>query len=156
MISDFAKFDRPAQLHFAFQALDHFVTTKSRLPRPHNATDAAEIVALTKKLAKDTEIDEKFIEQVSFQAQGDLSPMVAVFGGWGAQEVLKAVSGKFSPTFQWLYFDSLESLPDNSTVNEETCKPVRSCDNISYDRLGRGTMDKLLCLEKNFRTDFRN
>ncbi len=25
---------------------------------------------------------------------------------------MKAVSGKFHPTFQWLYFDSLESLPD--------------------------------------------
>lgn len=156
MISDFGKFDRPPQLHFAFQALEEFRATKSRLPRPHNATDAAEIVALTKKLAKDAEIDEKLIEQVSFQAQGDLSPMVAVLGGWGAQEVLKAVSGKFSPTFQWLYFDSLESLPSNSTLNEETCKPVSSCDNISYYRLGRGTMDKLLCLEKNFKTDFRN
>lgn len=156
MISDFAKFDRPAQLHFAFQALDEFVTTKSRLPRPYSSADAAEIVALTKKLAKDTEIDEKLIEQVSFQARGDLSPMVAVFGGWGAQEVLKAVSGKFGPTFQWLYFDSLESLPSDAILNEETCKPVYSCDNNSYDRLGRGTMDKLLCLEKNFKTDFRN
>ena len=82
--------------------------------------------------------------------------MVAVFGGWGAQEVLKAVSGKFGPTFQWLYFDSLESLPSNATLNEETCKPVYSCDDNSYDRLGRGTMDKLLCLEKNFKTNFRN
>lgn len=124
MISDFAKFDRPAQLHLAFQALDHFLSTKSHLPRPHNAADAAEIIALTKKLAKDVDIDEKLIEQVSFQAQGDLSPMVAVFGGWAAQEVLKAVSGKFGPTFQWLYFDSLESLPSNSFVNEDTCIPV--------------------------------
>ena len=124
MISDFAKFDRPAQLHLAFQAIDHFQASHARLPRPHNAADAAEILALSKKLAKDIDIDQKLIEQVSFQAQGDLSPMVAVFGGWGAQEVLKAVSGKFGPTFQWLYFDSLESLPSNDVLNEETCKPV--------------------------------
>jgi len=82
------------------------------------------MVSLTKKFATE-DIDEKIIEQFSFQAQGDLSPMVAVFGGWGAQEVLKAVSGKFGPTFQWLYFDSLESLPANVVLNEETCKPVR-------------------------------
>ena len=125
MISDFAKFDRPAQLHFAFQAVDHFLSTKHHLPRPHHAGDAAEVIALTKKLAKDVDIDEKLIEQVSFQAQGDLSPMVAVFGGWGAQEVLKAVSGKFGPTVQWLYFDSLESLPKNYVLNEKTCKLVR-------------------------------
>jgi ubiquitin-activating enzyme E1 len=123
-ISDFAKFDRPAQLHLGFQALDRFLAAKGHLPRPHNPQDAAEVLELTKKLSKDVEIDEKLIQQLAFQAQGDLSPMVAVFGGWTAQEVLKAVSGKFSPTFQYLYFDSLESLPDKAVLNEETCKPV--------------------------------
>ena len=82
--------------------------------------------------------------------------MVAVFGGWGAQEVLKAISGKFGPTFQWLYFDSLESLPTNSTLGEESCKPVHSDNNASYDRLGHGTMDKLLYLEGISMTNFRN
>jgi len=125
LISDFAKFDRPVQLHLAFQAIDHFLATKLYLPRPQHPGDAAEVLALTKKLAKDdVEIDEKLVQQVSFQATGNLSPMIAVFGGWGAQEVLKAVSGKFGPTFQWLYFDSLESLPNNAVINEETCKPV--------------------------------
>jgi ubiquitin-activating enzyme E1 len=130
--------------------VDHFLVTKSHLPRPHNANDAAEVVAITKKLAQtaDVEIDEKLIEQVSFQAQGDLSPMVAVFGGWGAQEVLKAVSGKFGPTFQWLYFDSLESLPSNAVLNEETCKPVYLLVSFLMTRLARGMMDKSWFLEK--------
>jgi ubiquitin-activating enzyme E1 len=128
IISDFAKFDRPAQLHLAFQAVDHFLATKSHLPRPHHVGDAAEVITFTKRLVNgQVEIDEKLIEQVSFQAQGDLSPMVAVFGGWSAQEVLKAVSGKFGPTFQWLYFDSLESLPSKAVLSEETCKPVKPC-----------------------------
>jgi len=126
LISDFAKFDRPAQLHLGFQALDQFYASKSRLPAPQNAADAAELLAITKEYAAkaQVEIDDKLIQQLAFQAQGDLSPMVAVFGGWAAQEVLKAVSGKFGPTFQWLYFDSLESLPSNAVLNEETCKPV--------------------------------
>jgi ubiquitin-activating enzyme E1 len=130
LISDFAKFDRPPQLHLAFQALDHFLATKSYLPRPHHAGDAAEVLEIAKRFAKDEDIDEKLIEQVAFQARGDLSPMVAVFGGWSAQEVLKAVSGKFGPTFQWLYLDSLESLPRNAVLNEETCKPVRFLDYV--------------------------
>lgn len=29
------------------------------------------------------------------------------------QQVMKAVSGKFHPIFQWFYFDSVESLPEN-------------------------------------------
>ena len=129
LISDFAKFDRPAQLHLGFQALDKFLSSKSHLPRPHNAADAAEILAMVKEHAAkaQVEIDDELIQQLAFQAQGDLSPTVAVFGGWAAQEVLKAVSGKFGPTFQWLYLDSLESLPTNAVLNEETCKPVLPC-----------------------------
>jgi ubiquitin-activating enzyme E1 len=50
--------------------------------------------------------------------------MVALFGGLVAQEVLKACSGKFHPIHQFLYFDSLESLPDNVVLNEENCAPV--------------------------------
>lgn len=128
LISDFAKFERPQQLHLGFQALDRFRTLNGDFPRPQNAADAAEVIAITTQLNTDAdvEIDENLIQQLAFQAQGDLSPMVAVFGGWGAQEVLKAVSQKFGPTFQWLYFDSLESLPDNAVLNEETCKPIGS------------------------------
>ncbi len=38
---------------------------------------------------------------------GDLSPMCAALGGVVAQQVMKACSGKFTPVYQWLYFDSL-------------------------------------------------
>lgn len=46
-------------------------------------------------------------------ATGELNPMAAMFGGFVGQEVVKAVSGKFTPLHQWFYFDSLESLPDD-------------------------------------------
>ncbi len=40
---------------------------------------------------------EKVVRELAFQAQGDVSPMVAYVGGFVAQEVLKACSGKFHP-----------------------------------------------------------
>ncbi len=46
------------------------------------------------------------IKELSYQAQGDLNPMAAFFGGLAAQEVLKAVSGKFHPMKQFMYFDT--------------------------------------------------
>ena len=52
--------------------------------------------------------------------------MAAVIGGMVAQEVLKAVSGKFNPVFQHFYFDSLESLPVNFAISEDACKPIGS------------------------------
>ncbi|KAF7506207.1 E1 ubiquitin-activating protein [Endocarpon pusillum] len=130
MISDFAKFDRPQQLHVGIQALHNFHDTKGSWPRPHNDSDAKEILEIAKKTAKDAgvevELDGKLITELSYQAQGDLSPMAAFFGGLAAQEVLKSVSGKFNPIKQWLYLDSLESLPTSSERSEELCRPLGS------------------------------
>ncbi|KAL3189520.1 hypothetical protein MRX96_002824 [Rhipicephalus microplus] len=49
VISDFAKMDRQDQLHLGFQALHAFEAKHSRLPRPWNKEDAAEVVALAKE-----------------------------------------------------------------------------------------------------------
>lgn len=131
VISDFAKFDRPQQLHVGIQALHKFAEANNgKFPRPHSDADAQEIFKLAQGLSgegDDTiDLDEKIIKELSYQAQGDLNPMAAVFGGLAAQEVLKAVSGKFHPVVQWLYFDSLESLPTSVERSEELCRPVNS------------------------------
>lgn len=130
VMSDFAKFDRPQQLHIGFQALHAFAQSHGRLPKPMNKEDAAALVGAAQVFAKEqgteVEIDEKLISELSYQATGDLNPMAAFFGGLTAQEVLKAVSGKFHPVKQWLYFDSLESLPTSFTRTEESCAPLGS------------------------------
>lgn len=46
-------------------------------------------------------------------SSGELNPMAAMFGGFVGQEVVKALSGKFHPLFQWFYYDSAESLPED-------------------------------------------
>jgi ubiquitin-activating enzyme E1 len=147
LISDYAKFDRPQQLHIGFQALHAFAEQHGRLPKPMNKEDATVVAAAAKAFAAqeklEVEIDEKLLHELSFQAVGDLSPMAAFFGGLAAQEVLKAVSGKFHPIVQYLYFDSLESLPQNSPRTEELCAPL----NTRYDGqiavFGREFQEKL-------------
>ncbi|KAI1734377.1 ubiquitin-activating enzyme E1 1 [Xylaria scruposa] len=131
--SDFAKFDRPPLLHVGFEALSAYAQSQGHLPRPMNSSDAAVLVGSVKAFAAKEKIDleigeneEKIIQELSYQAQGDLNPMAALFGGLAAQEVLKAVSGKFHPIKQWFYFDSLESLPAGSARSEELCKPIGS------------------------------
>ena len=131
LTSDFAKFDRPAQLHVGFQALHEFAKCrKGQLPRPHNDGDAAIVFKYAQSLAGEgeekVELDEKLLKELSYQARGDLAPMAAFFGGLAAQEVLKSVSGKFHPVVQWLYFDSLEALPASVKRSEELCKPTSS------------------------------
>ncbi|KAH6635587.1 hypothetical protein B0J18DRAFT_419199 [Chaetomium sp. MPI-SDFR-AT-0129] len=147
VISDFAKFDRPQQLHIGIQALHAFAQTHGRLPRPLNDEDATVIFHSAKGFAQsegiEVEFDEKLLKELSYQATGDLSPMAALFGGLTAQEVLKAVSGKFHPVKQFLYFDSLESLPAGSTRSEELCKPSGSRYDGQIAVFGREFQDKI-------------
>lgn len=134
--SDFAKFDRPPQLHLGFQALHAFQTRHNgKLPRPCNQEDANELLRLVEELHSqspsilgDAEIDKKLLTELAFQATGDLPGMVAFFGGLIAQEVLKCCSSKFGPVKQFMYFDSLESLPNPEQYprTEETTKPTGS------------------------------
>lgn len=136
VISDFAKFDRPALLHIGFQALDQFrARHNGTLPKPRNAADAEELVSIAKEILKSDAAQAKLVESIgdnearvlkelAFGSRGDLSPMAAFFGGMIAQEVLKAASGKFNPIRQYFYFDALEALPSNiAELKEESFQP---------------------------------
>ena len=84
-----------------------------------NAKDAAQFVKIANGLNasapaghhKVDKVDAKVFTQFAMTCQGNVSPMASVFGGIVGQEVLKACSGKFTPIQQFLYLDSLESLP---------------------------------------------
>ncbi|KAH3666307.1 hypothetical protein OGAPHI_004496 [Ogataea philodendri] len=133
--SDFAKMERPPQFHLGFQALHEFEKLHGGLPKPHSEADAAEVVSLVKQLSSkypeilsEGDVDEALIKELAYGSRGELPAMVAFYGGLVAQEVLKACSGKFGPVKQWLYFDSLESLPEDEKYarTEESCKPINS------------------------------
>ncbi|WWD17448.1 hypothetical protein CI109_101889 [Kwoniella shandongensis] len=145
-ITDFAKWDRPATLHVGFQALSAFYGKAGHLPRPRNASDAATINSLSKEIhaaaGGEGDLDEKVLEALAFQAQGDISPMVAVIGGFVAQEVLKAVSAKFHPMQQSMYFDSLESLPTELPTEADT-QPIGSRYDGQIAVFGKKFQDKI-------------
>ncbi|KAL5009039.1 hypothetical protein ScPMuIL_014620 [Solemya velum] len=134
---DFAKFDRLAQLHLCFQAIDQFQKKNGTLPRPRNKADAEEFIAIVKELNstltdKVDEFNEQLLADFALTCRGDLCPMAAVIGGLTAQEVMKACTGKFTPIQQFLYFDSLECLPEETkegALTEDTC----SAKNNRYD-----------------------
>lgn len=125
MITDFAKMGREVQLHAGIQALHRFKAECGHLPRPRNAADAQRVVALTQGLLGAEPVDEAVVRELAFQAQGCVAPMTTALGGFVAQEVLKACTGKFTPLRQHLYFDSLESLPQ-AGLSEAACAPVGS------------------------------
>jgi len=145
VITDFAKFSSPGQLHLCFQSLHTWRQENAgSLPRPWNAEDADRFLALTKEHFGDQVEDDKFVRQFACICAGEVSPLCAAMGGVVAQEVMKACSGKFNPIFQWLYFDALECLPEDvSSLTEAECAPQGG----RYDRqiavFGQGFQAKL-------------
>ncbi|KAF5304648.1 hypothetical protein FQR65_LT07930 [Abscondita terminalis] len=122
LITDFAKFDRTGQIHLAFLTLHKYIEKHGKVPKPWNKDDADEFLLLAKSQSvdggNDTELDIPLLQKFSYIAAGNVSPMTATIGGIVAQEVMKACSGKFSPIYQWMYFDALECLP-NDPISEE-------------------------------------
>lgn len=97
-------------------------------------------MSLAKKI--DPEADEKVLQELAFQATGDISPMIAVTGGFVAQEVLKACSAKFHPMCQQMYFDSLESLP-SALPTEDDCEPTGSRYDAQIAVFGKNFQEKI-------------
>jgi len=58
-------------------------------------------------------VDENLIEQVLRCRKSRLCPINSIIGGITSQEILKACTGKFSPIYQWMYFDAFECLVDD-------------------------------------------
>ena len=101
VITDFAKFSAPAQLHLCYQALHTWQQENAgSLPRPWNREDAERFLGLTKEKFGDQVEDEALVKQFAMVCAGEVSPMCAAMGGIVAQEVMKATSGKFHPIFQ--------------------------------------------------------
>lgn len=135
---DFAKFDRPQQLHLAYIALDTYKNKYGSYPKPMSQTDAKAFLDIVQSVETEypsilqgASLNLDLLTEVAYQARGDIPGIQAFVGGMVAQEVLKACSGKFTPLKQVMYFDSLESLPEQDKFirNEDTCKPL----NTRYD-----------------------
>lgn len=59
-----------------------------------------------------TNVIDNIFYQLAMTCGGRICGVDGVIGAMGAQEVIKAVSNKFTPTKQFLHFDALSILPD--------------------------------------------
>lgn len=142
VITDFAKFDYPDQLHLAFEALDEFVVQNGRLPDPWSEKDAKTFLNLATIQNADITVNEKLLITFAKISAGELCPVNAVIGGTIAQEVLKACTGKFTPIQQYLYFDAIECLPE-ADLTEDDCKPIGSRYDKQIAVFGKEFQEKL-------------
>ncbi|XP_063314807.1 ubiquitin-like modifier-activating enzyme 6 [Pelobates fuscus] len=121
---DFSKPEAPLNIHAAMLALDHFQEKYNRLPNIGCLQDADEMQisagSVAETLLSKPQLDERLVRWLSWTARGFLAPLAAVMGGIVSQEVLKAVTGKFSPLLQWLFVDAMDIVyPLEYTSREE-------------------------------------
>lgn len=139
--SDFAKFEHPATLHVAFKALQQYREANGgKSPRPWSEEEAQKFLQLCKSI--DENVIESLVLTFAKICSGNTCPMDAAMGGLVAQEVLKACSGKFTPIYQWLYYDAIECLPDGG-VEEADAQPIGSRYDAQIAIFGKKFQEKL-------------
>ena len=106
---DFAKFSTPSQLHIGNLAIHAFVEKNKRLPRAWDDTDAQDFLDIAIDInsksgegRKVDEVDAGLLRKLAYVAEGAFCPISAFLGGFIAQEVLKSITGKFTPLKQWV------------------------------------------------------
>jgi ubiquitin-activating enzyme E1 len=116
LTTDFAKFDSN-QLLLLLKAVDAWQAKHDgALPTPGDAGAVADLATTLNEGAKGSgafvdEVNGDLIRQLAAGAAGAFPPLVAALGGAISQEVLKAVSSKFSPLRGFAIFDAREVLP---------------------------------------------
>lgn len=110
-------FDRQKRLHKYMLSLDKFVIKKKRFPQNENNNDLNEI--MENFADEKTESIYDMIKKLTWTSLGKLCPLDSIIGSITAQEVMKSVSGKFTPVKQWLYFDCYTLVPDKIDFNGE-------------------------------------
>jgi len=128
-MTDMINFGSEYQQHVALQAmLDFQMAHGGRLPKPNDAAEAAEVVALAEAFiasmrtfnsttpsaavpAIDVDVDKEMVAKFATHAGVELQPLSAFLGGVLAQEVVKC-GGKYTPIPGFLHFNVVEALPD--------------------------------------------
>ena len=105
-------------------ALDAFVEKHLRLPRrPRRATkkpDTQKFYTMMETVSDYTADDcSDIVRQFAETCRAKFTPVQAVCGALGAQEVLKAATGLYNPVNQFLLYDCDEILQDSPTSDEE-------------------------------------
>ncbi|XP_061426890.1 ubiquitin-like modifier-activating enzyme 6 [Lethenteron reissneri] len=126
LVVDYSKPEAPLQIHLALLALEHFEEQHKRLPTAGCADDVKTLCSLaeaeSERLCDKVSVERRVVECAALVAGGQLAALTAALGGVVGQEVLKALTGKFGPIQQWLYFDAMEVVGNLENVDSEGFK----------------------------------
>ena len=82
-------------------------------------------------------IDKDLLTILSYSSRGLLPPLAAAVGGFVAQEVLKALTGKFTPLKQWVGELECQKIKD---FRQKICDCLSRCSSVSKNFSGAWVM----------------
>ena len=117
---DFCAFGRDQQVILAFFASQRYMEKSGATT---SAVSGDDLVAAARELNEEChlvdEVDEALIREFARESTAVIGPTCAAFGGFVGHEVIKAVSGKFTPIQQFLGIGYIESIPAGDIVFEK-------------------------------------
>lgn len=152
LTADLSKMEIPLHQHHGIHALHLFQEQEGRFPEVRSSRDAEKLYEIAKVLnekaaTKVDNLDEKLLTQLAYTCRGCFSPLTASLGGIVGQEVLKALTGKYTPLKQWLYIDATEMLKGQEKLDKTSFLPRQD----RYDSLRICTGEELLNKLSNLR-----
>lgn len=105
-------FERPHLLHAFHVNLNIYIHKNKEFPSTENSVN--DFVNMF-KCSNDSH--KTIISKLTKTVKGKFAPVDSIFGSIVAQEVMKAISKKFTPINQWLYLDFADILQENIINN---------------------------------------
>lgn len=150
------EFSIERQLHVVNQSIDQWrEQNDGSFPNPNDWKDSNAILSIAQSIAQEQNVtleNTDLLLRLIRVSSADLSPVAALIGGLSSQEVIKAVTGKFTPLNQVYYFDGshLLSASDDQKWRELSDYQIQwppSSSSSRYDWqisvFGRSTQSKL-------------
>jgi len=132
MISDYAKWGHPGQLHMIQIALSMFHDKNNRFPELKNDAEANKMYQFVQELAERHQkhwvdkgeqaltlesVDEELVKKISLYSSVEVPGCTAFLGGVVAQEIVKH-TGKYTPLRQWLHFECSFLVDDQVVIRD--------------------------------------
>ena len=163
-VSDFTKMSNGFLINIAFEAINNYLrekkvfTSKNIMSTPWDYKQLKSIMDIANKIITDNkiELNEKqniLLHKIIFTHVVQFPPLCAYLGGFAAQEVIKAITNKYSPVNQIVYQDCLELIPNINIKTKETIEESLKAINYQENKnrldglqviLGKEVLNKLI------------
>ena len=164
LTSDFTKISNGFIINLAFTTINNYLrekkyfTNSKIITTPWDYNQLKLIIENANKIISDNKIElnenqKNLLHKIIFTHMVQFSPLCAYLGGFAAQEVIKAITNKYSPINQILYQDCLELIPDVDSKTKETIEESLKKINFKENNnrldglqviLGKNILDKLI------------